>query len=62
MKQMVLNSNQIQEVIPHRHPFLLVDRIDELEVGKRAVGVKCVTAGDPYFQDIFLRNTLCPAF
>ena len=33
---MVLNSNQIQEIIPHRYPFLLIDRIDELEPGKRA--------------------------
>jgi 3-hydroxyacyl-[acyl-carrier-protein] dehydratase len=60
MKQMVLNSNQIQEVIPHRHPFLLVDRIDELEVGKRAVGVKCVTAGDPYFQGHFPQEHVMP--
>ena len=34
---MVLNSNQIQEIIPHRYPFLLVDRIDELEPGKKGV-------------------------
>ena len=41
---MVLNSNQIQEIIPHRYPFLLIDRIDELEPGKRALGVKCISS------------------
>ena len=40
---MVLDTKQIQEIIPHRSPFLLVDRIEELEIGQRAVGKKCVT-------------------
>ena len=41
------------KIIPHRYPFLLVDRIEELEAGKRAVGVKNVTMGDPFFQGHF---------
>ena len=41
---MELNSNQIQEILPHRYPFLLVDRILECEPGKMAKGIKCVSA------------------
>ena len=39
----MLTTKEIMEIIPHRSPFLLIDRIDELEVGIRAVGTKCVT-------------------
>lgn len=46
---MVLNSNQIQKIIPHRFPMLLVDRIEELVAGQRAVGIKAVSAGEPFF-------------
>lgn len=48
-----LNSEQIQVIIPHRYPFLLVDRIIELEMGKRAVGLKNVTINEPFFQGHF---------
>lgn len=50
---MVLNSNDIQKILPHRYPFLLVDRIDELEVGKRAVGVKNVSVNEAQFLGHF---------
>ena len=40
---MVMDIKEIMEIIPHRQPFLLIDRIEELEPGKRAVGKKCVT-------------------
>ncbi|PTX62541.1 3-hydroxyacyl-[acyl-carrier-protein] dehydratase [Melghirimyces profundicolus] len=50
---MEMDVNQIQEVIPHRYPFLLVDRILECEMGKKAVGVKNVTANEPFFQGHF---------
>ena len=40
-------------IIPHRFPFLLVDRIEELEPGKRAVGFKNVSIGEPFFQGHF---------
>ncbi|MFB0972483.1 MAG: 3-hydroxyacyl-ACP dehydratase FabZ [Tissierellia bacterium] len=49
----MLNSNEIQQIIPHRYPMLLVDKIVELEVGKRAVGLKGVTANEPFFQGHF---------
>jgi 3-hydroxyacyl-[acyl-carrier-protein] dehydratase len=48
-----LNSVQIMSIIPHRFPFLLVDRIDELESGKRAIGYKNVSIGEPFFQGHF---------
>lgn len=49
----VLTSVEIQQVIPHRYPFLLVDRIVELDEGKRAVGIKAVSIDEPYFQGHF---------
>lgn len=49
----MLNSQQIQEILPHRPPFLLVDRIVEVEAGKRAVGIKNVTVNEPYFTGHF---------
>ena len=49
----VLTTQQIKEIIPHRYPFLLVDRILELEPGKRAVGLKNVSANEPFFQGHF---------
>ena len=57
---MVLNSNQIQEIIPHRYPFLLIDRIDELEPGKRALGVKCVSANEMQFMGNFPQQHVMP--
>lgn len=57
---MVLSSNEIQKIIPHRYPFLLVDRIDELEVGKRAVGVKNVTANEMHFLGHFPDTHVMP--
>ena len=46
---MVLNVTEIQEILPHRYPFLLVDRIIELEPMKRAVGIKNVTMTEAHF-------------
>jgi 3-hydroxyacyl-[acyl-carrier-protein] dehydratase len=48
-----LGSAEIRELIPHRYPFLLVDRIEELEPGVRAVGIKNVTQNEPFFQGHF---------
>lgn len=48
-----LDIMQIQEIIPHRYPFLLIDKIEELELGKRAVGIKNVTINEPFFQGHF---------
>ncbi|MEA2586227.1 MAG: 3-hydroxyacyl-[acyl-carrier-protein] dehydratase, partial [Thermomicrobiales bacterium] len=49
----VLDARAIQAIIPHRYPFLLVDRIVEMEPGKRAVGLKNVSIGEPFFQGHF---------
>lgn len=57
---MELNSNQIQEILPHRYPFLLVDRIVECEVGKSAKGIKCVTANEMQFLGHFPQKHVMP--
>lgn len=49
----MLTIDQIREIIPHRYPFLLIDRIEEVEYGQRAVGIKNVTANEPFFQGHF---------
>lgn len=56
----ILNAEQIQAIIPHRYPFLLVDRIIESESGKRAVGIKNVTINDPFFQGHFPQYAVMP--
>ena len=50
---MKLGPAEIRDLIPHRYPFLLVDKIEELEPGVRAVGVKNVTQNEPFFQGHF---------
>jgi 3-hydroxyacyl-[acyl-carrier-protein] dehydratase len=50
---MKLGPAEIRDLIPHRYPFLLVDRIEELEPGVRAVGIKNVTQNEPFFQGHF---------
>ena len=57
---MELDINGIQEIIPHRYPFLLVDRIVEWEAGKRAVGIKNVTVNEPFFQGHFPEYPVMP--
>ncbi len=48
-----LGPAEIRELIPHRYPFLLVDRIEELEPGVRALGIKNVSQNEPFFQGHF---------
>ena len=48
---MELNSDQIAQLLPHRYPFALVDRILDCEPGQWAKGRKCVSVGEPYFCD-----------
>ena len=50
----------IIKILPHRYPFLFVDRIVELEPGKKAVGIKNVTAGEPFFQGHFPGKPIMP--
>lgn len=56
----MLENQEIQEIIPHRYPFLLVDRIIELEVGKRAVGIKNVSINESFFQGHFPGHPIMP--
>ena len=57
---MQLNSDEIEKLLPHRYPFLLVDRVSECEPGKLAVGRKCVTASEPFFQGHFPEAHVMP--
>lgn len=57
---MELSVEQIQEILPHRYPFLLVDKIVELEPGQRAVGIKNVTRNEYYFQGHFPGKAVMP--
>lgn len=57
---MILNSNQIQEILPHRYPFLMVDKIVELEEGKFARGIKCVSANEMHFLGHFPEKHVMP--
>ena len=56
----MLNTKQIMEILPHRAPFLLVDRVDELEPGRRAVGRKAVTYNETFFQGHFPEEPVMP--
>ena len=56
----MLDIEEIKKIIPHRYPFLLVDRILELEEGKRAVGIKNVTANEEFFQGHFPEKPVMP--
>ncbi|MBL8451805.1 MAG: 3-hydroxyacyl-ACP dehydratase FabZ [Zoogloea sp.] len=55
-----MDINEIKQYIPHRYPFLLVDRIVEMELGKRAVGLKNVTINEPFFPGHFPHNPVMP--
>ena len=57
---MELNSNQIAEILPHRYPFALVDRITDYEPGQWAKGIKCVTVNEPFFCGHFPRKHVMP--
>lgn len=56
----MVNNIEIRALIPHRYPFLLVDKILELEPGKKAVGIKNVTANEPHFQGHFPEYAIMP--
>jgi len=56
----VYTTKQIMEIIPHRQPFLLIDTIEELEPGVRAVGKKCVSYNEPYFAGHFPNEPVMP--
>ena len=54
-----LGVKEIEQILPHRHPFLLVDYIEDYEPGKYAVGYKCVTFREDFSGDISRRNRSC---
>lgn len=56
----MLDINEIEKLIPHRFPFLLIDRILEIDEGKRAVGIKNVTMNDYFFQGHFPGKPIMP--
>ncbi|HBL18975.1 MAG: 3-hydroxyacyl-[acyl-carrier-protein] dehydratase FabZ [Elusimicrobia bacterium GWA2_69_24] len=55
-----IGPSEVQKLIPHRYPFLLVDTVDILEEGKRACGTKCVTFNEPFFQGHFPGTPIMP--
>ena len=57
---MELNSNEIQAIIPHRYPFLLVDKITDYEAGAWATGIKCVSANEMHFLGHFPEQHVMP--
>ncbi len=57
---MIMDANEIQKYIPHRYPMLLVDRIVELEDGKRIVAIKNLTANEWFFPGHFPGNPVMP--
>lgn len=56
----MIDITEIQNILPHRYPFLLVDRILELEPETRAVGIKNVTVNEPFFMGHFPGNPIMP--
>lgn len=56
----LLTAKEIMEIIPHRQPFMLIDTIEELEPGARAVGKKCVSYNEPFFAGHFPQEPVMP--
>lgn len=56
----MLDINGIMNILPHRYPFLLVDRVVEFEEGKRIVGIKNVTINEPFFEGHFPGHPIMP--
>jgi len=56
----IMGTKEIMEVIPHRQPFLLIDTIEELEIGNRAVAKKCVSYNEPFFAGHFPEEPVMP--
>jgi len=56
----VFNINEIMKILPHRYPFLLVDRVIEIDPGKKGIGIKNVTINDGFFQGHFPQKPVMP--
>ncbi len=59
-EKITLDSDQIKEILPHRYPMLLVDRITDMEVGKWAQGIKCVSSNENFFCGHFPQKQIMP--
>lgn len=57
---MELNSNEIQKILPHRYPFLLIDRVTECIPGEKATAIKCVSANEMHFLGHFPQKHVMP--
>lgn len=57
---MKLNNNEIRKILPHRYPFLLVDKITDMEPGEYARGIKCVSANEMQFLGHFPQKAMMP--
>ena len=56
----MMDIDKIMELLPHRYPFLMIDRVEEVDPGVRAVAVKCVTVNEPQFQGHFPETPIMP--
>ena len=56
----VINIDEIMEMIPHRHPFLLIDRVKDIVSGESAIGIKNVTSKEPFFEGHFPNHPIMP--
>jgi len=56
----MIDINEVQSLLPHRYPFLMVDRVIEMESGAKAVGIKNVTINEPFFTGHFPGNPIMP--
>jgi 3-hydroxyacyl-[acyl-carrier-protein] dehydratase len=55
-----LDVNEVMKMIPHRYPFLMIDRVEDIVKGESAVGVKAVTVSEPHFQGHFPKRPIMP--
>ena len=60
MGEIVLDNIEIQAILPHRYPFLLVDKVTELKINEKAVGVKNISINEPFFQGHFPGRPIFP--
>ena len=59
-KNITIDIKEIMDLIPHRYPFLLVDKVEEFIKNDSAIGIKCVTINEPFFQGHFPNNPVMP--
>lgn len=57
---MLYNANQIREILPHRYPFLLIDKVVDIIDDKKVIAIKCVTQNEPFFQGHFPQEPVMP--